>query len=373
MRVLICGEVLHLGGAETVSIDLANALAKRGVEVAYSAAPGPLDARLSEGIRYEATLPLRPASFPRFLRRFASILRSFKPDVVHAQGGTLALAARAISRVGGQRIAIVLTHHSTGYSRAPEFLTGPLLRASCDQIIAISSAKYAQFKRLGFGEAQISFIPNFVDCRAIQNAATHSDTERLRRELGISDSAVVVAMIGRMVPGKGFDVFLRSVARCAAGTDRPLVGLAVGDGPERGALERLAAALPGPARFVFTGYRRDVTALLSMCSAVLFPSTLTEVLPMALIEASAAGVPIVCSDIPGNREVVRSGENGEIAGPSEASYADALARILGNDALARDMAEAGRRLALERFDERAVVPKIAALYAAVSDRTRTGA
>jgi glycosyltransferase involved in cell wall biosynthesis len=372
MRVLICGEVLHLGGAETVSIDLANALAKRGVEVAYSAAPGPLDTRLGEGVRYEETPPLRPATIPRFLRRFSTVLRSFKPDVVHAQGATLALAARGFSRIGGQRIAIVLTHHSTGYSRAPKFLTGPLLRASCDQIIAISSAKYLQFKNLGFAEARVSFIPNFVDCRAIQNAATHTDREHLRRELQIPNSAVVVAMIGRMIPGKGFDVFLRSVARCAARIDRPLVGLAVGDGPERAAMERLAASLPGPARFVFAGYRQDATALLSLCSAVLFPSTLTEVLPMTLIEASAAGVPIICSDIPGNREVVRNGINGEIAGPSEASYADALGRILGDDALARNMAEAGRKSALEKFDEKAVVPQIVALYASVSDRTRLG-
>jgi glycosyltransferase involved in cell wall biosynthesis len=139
-------------------------------------------------------------------------------------------------------------------------------------------------------------------------------------------------MIGRMIPGKGFDVFARSLASCAARIGRPLVGLAIGDGPERARIEALAASLPGPARFVFAGYRRDVTALLGLCSAVLFPSQLTEVLPMALIEASAAGVPIVCSDIPGNREVVSSGVNGELAGPAEESYAEALARVLRDEA-----------------------------------------
>ena len=362
MRVLICAEVLHLGGAETVSIDLANALAKRGVEVAYSAAPGPLDARLSTGIRLEETPPLRPATFGRFMRRFSAVLRSFEPDVVHAQGATLALAARAISRIGGRRFAIVLTHHSTGYSRAPDFLTGPLLRASCDHIVAISTAKRRQFETLGFAERRVSLIPNFVDCRAIGEATTESDRIRLREELRIADSNTVVAMIGRMIPGKGFDVFLRSVARCAARIERPLVGLAVGDGPERARMESLSAALPGPARFVFTGYRRDATALLSLCRAVLFPSTLTEVLPMTLIEASAAGLPIVCSDIPGNREVVSSGVNGEIAGPSDESYASALARILLDESLARQMSAAGRQSALEKFDEQAVVPRIIALY-----------
>jgi glycosyltransferase involved in cell wall biosynthesis len=161
-------------------------------------------------------------------------------------------------------------------------------------------------------------------------------------------------------------VFIRSVARCAARIGRPLVGLAVGDGPERARLERLVRSLPGPARFVFTGYRRDATALLSLCKAVLFPSTLTEVLPMTLIEASAAGVPIICSDIPGNREVVLNGVNGEIAGPSEESYADALARILLDETLARSMAAAGRKSALEKFDTQAVVPRIIALYTALA-------
>jgi glycosyltransferase involved in cell wall biosynthesis len=370
MRVLICGEVLHLGGAETVSIDLANALAERGIEVAYSAAPGPLDARLAAGVRFEKTPPLRPASSIHFLRRFAEILRSYQPDVLHAQGGTLALTSRALSRMSGRHLAIVLTHHSTGYRRAPELLSGPLLRVACDHIIAISAAKHRQFEKMGFGASRLSLIPNFVDCQAVRDAATQTDRERLRRELGISDSEVVVAMIGRMIPGKGFDVFLRSVARCAARMGRPLVALAVGDGPERARIERVAASLPGPGRSIFTGYRRDPNALLSLCSAVLFPSTLTEVLPMALIEACAAGVPIVCSDVPGNREIVQSGVNGEIAGPSEESYADALARVLRDESLARSMSEAGRRFALEKFDKQVVVPRILALYADVIARTR---
>jgi glycosyltransferase involved in cell wall biosynthesis len=366
MKVLVCGETLHLGGAETVSINLANALANRGLDVAYSAAPGPLDTRLARGVRFEATPPLHPLTFIGFLRRFSSVLRSFEPDVLHAQGGTLALTSRLLSRIAGRQLSIVLTHHSTGYRRAPEFLSGPLLRKACDHIIAISAAKYRQFEKMGFDDSTISLIPNFVDCRAIQDATTHTDRERLRQELQISDSDVVVAMIGRMIPGKGFDVFARSVARCAARIGRPLVGLAVGDGPERARLERLVRSLPGPARFVFTGYRRDATALLSLCKAVLFPSTLTEVLPMTLIEASAAGVPIICSDISGNREVVLNGVNGEIAGPSEESYADALARILLDETLARSMAAAGRKSALEKFDTQAVVPRIIALYTALA-------
>lgn len=366
MRVLICGEVLQLGGAETVSIDLANALARRGVEVAYSAAPGPLEARLAAGVRIERTPPLGRRGFLRFLRRFSAVLRGFEPDVVHVQGATLALAARLLARIARKRFAVVLTHHSTSYRRAPPWLSGPLLLASCDHMIAISRLKQRQFLAMGFDAASVSLIPNFVDCHAISDAADHADRARLRGELGIADTERVVAMVGRMIPGKGFDVFLRSVARCAQQLGRPLVALALGDGPERAGLERLAGSLPAPARAVLPGYRRDVTALLSICDAVLFPSTLTEVLPMALIEASAAGVPIVCSDIPGNREVVQDGANGWLAGPSDESYAEALARVLGDASLAGRMAEAGRRAALAKFDESVVVPKILALYSALA-------
>ena len=362
MRVLICGEALQLGGAETVSIDLANALARRGVEVAYSAAPGPLEARLAAGVRIERTPPLERKGWLRFLRGFFAVLRGFEPDVVHVQGATLALAARLLSRIVRKRFAVVLTHHSTSYRRAPPRLSGPLLRASCDHMIAISRLKQRQFLAMGFDAASVSLIPNFVDCRAIREAADHADRARLRSELGIADSERVVAMVGRMIPGKGFDVFLRSVARCAQQLERPLVALALGDGPERESLERLADSLAGPVRAVLPGYRRDVTALLSLCDAVLFPSTLTEVLPMTLIEASAVGVPIVCSDIPGNREVVQDGANGLLAGPSDESYAEALARVLGDAVLAQRMASAGQQAALAKFDESVVVPKIISLY-----------
>ncbi len=364
--MLICGEVLQLGGAETVSIDLANALARRGVEVAYSAAPGPLEARLDAAVRFEPTPRLERSAFPSFLRGLARVLRSFDPDVVHVQGATLALSARMLSRIGRRRFSVVLTHHSTSYRRAPAWLSGPLLRAACDHMIAISTLKHRQFLQMGFAESRVSLIPNFVDCAAIREAASHADRQRLRSELGISDAEKVVVMAGRMIPGKGFDVFLRSVARCATRMNRPLVALALGDGPEREGLESLARSLSGPARFVLPGYRRDVTALLSLCDAVLFPSMLTEVLPMALIEAAAVGVPIVCSDIPGNREVVENGVNGVLAGPSDESYADALERVLADEALARDMASAGRRSALEKFDEQAVVPRVISLYATLA-------
>ncbi len=369
MRVLICGEVLHLGGAETASIDLANALAARGVEVAYSAAPGPLDARLAKAVRFEETPPLTRATALAFARRMAAILRDFRPDVVHTQGATLALAARAVASFSGRpRPAIVLTHHSTSYRRASAGVSRLLLRAACDQLVAISTLKQRQFLAMGFPAERVALIPNVVDCRAIASAASGADRERLARELGVSEADLVVAMVGRMIPGKGFDVFLRSVARAAEALQRPIVALAVGDGPERARLERAAASLPAPARAVFTGYRRDATALLSLASAVLFPSQLTEVLPMALIEASAAGVPIVCSDIPGNREVVTSGVNGELAGPGEESYAGALVRVLRDPNLARAMSEAGRRIALERFDEQVVLPRVIALYAEVVAR-----
>ncbi len=369
MRVLICGEVLHLGGAETVSIDLANALAARGVETAYSAAPGPLDARLAPGVRLEETPRLtRPAAFA-WARRMAAILRGYRPDVLHAQGATLALCTRAVAALPGvPRPAIVLTHHSTSYRRASAEASRLLLRAGCDQMIAISSTKQRQFRAMGFPAERIAFIPNFVDCAAIRAAASGADRERLGRELGIAPADVVVAMVGRMIPGKGFDVFLRAAGLASAALSRPLVALAVGDGPERAPLERQAASLAGPARAVFAGYRRDATALLGLASAVLFPSQLTEVLPMALIEASAAGVPVVCSDIPGNREVVQGGVNGELAGPSEQSYADALARVLRDPDAARRMGEAGQRIAQERFDESVVVPRVIALYGEVVAR-----
>lgn len=83
---------------------------------------------------------------------------------------------------------------------------------------------------------------------------------------------------------------------------------------------------------------------------------------MTLIEASAVGVPIVCSDIPGNREVVQDGANGLLAGPSDESYAEALARVLGDAVLAQRMASAGQQAALAKFDESVVVPKIISLY-----------
>jgi len=172
---------------------------------------------------------------------------------------------------------------------------------------------------------------------------------RLRETMGLDDGYLVVC-VGRLAAQKDQATLIRAIGMAASGRRGKAHLALVGEGEDQAMLQELALKV-APKQVTFTGQQCD--PLVWLAAADVFAlSSLSEGLPGALIEALAAGLPCIATDIPGNRELVRHEETGLLVPLQDAvAMAAALNRLLANPAEARRLGEAGHRHVLENYDE----------------------
>jgi glycosyltransferase involved in cell wall biosynthesis len=212
-----------------------------------------------------------------------------------------------------------------------------------DRFIAPSRFLEGKLVEGGFDRDKITWLPNFVD---VENSGTEPEGN-------------YYLYFGRLSREKGVDSLIRAAARLGRGR---LVIL--GDGPERPALERLASDR-GAARIEFLGRRtrEEVGALLGAAQFVVLPSRWYENLPFSIMEALAAGKPVIASDIGGIPEMVDDGVNGFVfpAG-NEAALADRISVLLDSPDLRKEMGRKGREKALELYNPEYHYARIMEIY-----------
>jgi glycosyltransferase involved in cell wall biosynthesis len=204
----------------------------------------------------------------------------------------------------------------------------------------------------GVPYAQLRCISGGVDTSRIAAAEPIS-----RGDLDVAAEESLLLWVGRMDPIKGLDTLVAAVDLLRR--ERRVCLMLAGDGPERAKVEADVAARGLQDCVRLLGRRHDVPRLLRSADLFVFPSR-TEGLPNAILEAMAAGLPVVATDVPGTRDLVRDGENGLLVRSDDATaLAGALARLLDDRAMATVMAERAQGLVradytLERCQERYV-------------------
>jgi len=361
MKVLIVNESLKLGGAESMSVELANALVGEKIEVYFASSIGPLVKRLKADIDFFDIPKFHIFSIRKIIYALLEIISKIKPDIIHSQGATLATLVGISTHKAHSNSFKILTHHSKKFTRVARFLVTYLLNKYCDHIIAISQSKYNELQRIGIFHSKISLIPNFVDFNQINGLINSFNKNLIRQELKIPKNNYIITMIGRLILAKRFDKFIKILAQFSIRSKKELVGLIIGDGPAQKKLENLAHYYSDKVKIFFLGYQSDIYKYLSISDIFLFPSE-HEVLPMVLIEASATGVPIVCSNTLGNNDIVKDGQNGFLISDSEEEYANCILKILNDNDLALKMSNNGIKVVRNKFDKNKVVNEIISLY-----------
>jgi glycosyltransferase involved in cell wall biosynthesis len=289
-------------------------------------------------------------------RRLLALVR--RADLIHAHSSKAGFLTRFAVAALGRTASCVFTPHgwsfwAVGGAEARFYRALERVAARwCRTILAVSDYEYRNGLANGIGRpAQYRVVHNGIDLRRFAQSPAPVNGR--------------IVMVGRLSAPKRQDCAVQAAA--ALRQQYPhLELLLVGDGPQRSQVEALVARL-GLSRTVrLLGTRDDIPQLLSHASCLLLASDY-EACPLAVIEAMAAGVPVVATRVGGVPEIVESGHSGLLVeSQGSGQLARALAELLDDPHRARAMGDAGRRAAHERFSSTRMVTEIREVYEEVA-------
>lgn len=373
MHVLVVIDGLGFGGAEMLLADLVRSLSLVDVRVSVAYLRekhgSPAAARLREVGIEPVGLEVGGLLSPRSLLKVRRHVAEVRPDVVHTQLGYSDMLGGLAAAATG--IPVVSTIHLTRWDtssreRVKLRLFDVTRRLTCSRVIVVSEATRAAYLRRGFGpRARVVTVHNCIAGRPEPGAG-----RAVREELGIGPDELVVGMVSVLRRGKGHDVAARAIQQVRE--RRPGTRLIVaGDGPARDEVQRSLEPLGDAALLI--GHRDDVMGLLDAYDLFLLPSE-HEAFPTALLEAMAAGVPIVASAVGGVPEIVQDGVSGRLVESpvSSRSLAQAIGELLGSSTLRAEAGAAGRRRFVEAFSLERWGEQLRTLYEEAVDRPAAG-
>ena len=363
-KVMLLAIGLGVGGTETHIVELASRLDRSRFTVTVCALkPGGTMAQELEkrGVRV-LSLDGTGKLDARVIVRLFKLLRAEQPDVVQAFLFWANVAARACGRIL-RAFPVISSYHDEVVSEGWLVrLVDRLTLTWTDRIVCCSGAVgRSVVSRIGGKIEHCTIIPFGVDIDQFEPTAAAT-----RRELGLRDSRKVIGTVCRLVePKKGLRFLLQAMAVLARRYGQPPCQLLiVGDGPSRHELELLREQLGLSSWVVFAGSRRDIPRVLHALDAFVLPS-LYEGFGIALLEAMAAGKPVIATAVGGIPEFVLSGETGLLVEPGNVeALADAIDRLLSHPQQARIMGAKGRIRVGESYHISTVVRQHEQVYTA---------
>jgi glycosyltransferase involved in cell wall biosynthesis len=341
--VLIVITLAETGGAQSYVRDLVPALVERFDVVVAAHGSGPLRAAVAgAGARFVPLRHVRRSISTRDLLGLAELVRLFRrerPDLVHAnssKAGVLARIAAGITRVPVR----VFTAHGWAFSSAAAgsarlyLWADRLVRPLTTTVICVSeSERSAGLAARTCSPDRTVVIHNAVEVDAAQQATPGGSPMR-------------IVSVGRLAPPKDFGTLLRAVARLRADD---VATTLLGDGPDRPRLEAEIAELGLAGSVTLAGDVPDVATRLAGADVFVL-SSCSEGMPISVLEAMAAGLPVVATDVGGLREVVEDGVTGFLVPAGDArALGERLAQLEADPALRCELGAAARRRAAADF------------------------
>lgn len=303
-------------------------------------------------------VPLPHPRAPAFAAAIADVLAERRPEVFHVHVGTGRedFDGARVARAAGVDL-IVQTLHLPWLMGSRKHRV-PLLHSlePLDHIITVSDGQRRTYERAGVPAHRMTTIPNGVRPRA-----SVIGREAARAALGLDQDRPVVMTVGRHVVVKGHR-YLVEAARLVVQEIPDLAVVLIGDGHLWTELKQQVAAAGLQDVVQLVGARRDARMLLDAADVFVLPS-LHEGMPLALLEAMEAGLPLVATRVSGSEEVVLPGETGLLVPPRRpAALAAGLAEVLREPRLRSRMGRAGRQLFLDRYTSTRMAEQTQALY-----------
>jgi glycosyltransferase involved in cell wall biosynthesis len=366
---LVTGYLGGGGGAERQVVELASHLGSLPFRASVLCLV-PASVRAKHGGHYYerleqagievVTLPRRGRSGPLQLIRLARFLRSRRPALVHSFSFSQNWRTRLASLVTPGTRVIASERTLASWKRPRHHALDRILARRTDRIVVNADAIRRSLVEEGrISPEKISVIPNGVDTSTFRPRA---DRREARRKAGWGESEIAMGHVGTMAAHKGQRPVLDAFA--LARRELPHLRLTlVGDGSHRPSLEARARELGIADRVQMPGFVRDVASTLGLLDVYVHLSVQREGCSNAILEAMACGLPVVASDVGGNRELVEHGETGFlVAEDDREEAAGRLRQLAEDDGLRRDMGKASLERVRERFSVERMIAATAALY-----------
>jgi glycosyltransferase involved in cell wall biosynthesis len=299
------------------------------------------------------------------LARLTSFLRRESYRIVHTHTSKAGFVGRLAARLAGVPVIVHTVHGFAFHEDSPVHVRRfystleRLASGWCDRIVSVSEFHRAWAIELGMcSPRQITAIPNGI---AELGRNREVGLAELRREMGAGHDDLVILSMARLAPDKGLD-YLIEAAAILPPTARRIQIVIAGEGPERDRLEQLASHLGVTKRVRFLGFREDVGDLLAASDLVVLPS-LREGLSIALLEAMAAGKPIIASSIGSQREVASHADMARLVRPADSrALSEAIVRLAGDEDLMARLGRTARAVYEGRYTESRMLHSYRQLY-----------
>jgi glycosyltransferase involved in cell wall biosynthesis len=294
------------------------------------------------------------------------LIRARRPHIVHTHTAKAGFIGRLAARLAGVPIIVHTFHghvlhgyYGAGKTRLLRRME-QMLAGLTDQIIAVSEQVKRDLIAYRVARAdKIRVIPIGLDLRTFLDDSTPRG--ELRREIGLTNGAPLVGIVGRIFPIKNHRLFLDAAAAVAA-EERTARFVVVGDGILRAAMEQHARAIGIADRVVFTGWRRDLARIYADLD-VLVVSSNNEGTPVSAIEAMAAGRPVVATSVGGLPDLISDGKTGRLVPPRDVdALKAAVLELLRDRPHARAIGQTARAKVRKGFAAERLIADVHGLY-----------
>lgn len=295
-------------------------------------------------------------------KQIKSVIDGGRYDIIHCHTPVAAMLSRLAARKVRKRGSKVLytAHGFHFYKRAPLFnwLIYFPIEWICsfftDVLITINKEDFTFAKKYMHAK-KVEYVPGVgLDIDKVENVSV--DRKLKREELGIKDDEIAVLSVGELNDNKNHETVIRAIAKL---NDKNITYIICGTGEKDTYLRNLAKELG--IKLILTGFRNDVIEICKSCDIFAFPSK-REGLPVSVMEAMATGLPIICSDIRGNVDLVTDGENGFLCNVTDADeFSEKIRKLVDDKSLLFEMEKKNREI-IQKFSIEKVQEKMKKIY-----------
>ncbi|HOU98845.1 MAG TPA: glycosyltransferase [Bacteroidales bacterium] len=312
-------------------------------------------------------------------RKIKKIIKEFKPDIVHTHASKAGMLGRKAAVDLNVPVIVHTFHGHVFHSYFNPIKTRTFIQierflaSKTDAIIAISQAQKNELSNVFCiaPEEKINVIPLGLD---LSRFITNQDEKRyvFRKENYLDDDEIAIAIVGRMVPIKNHQLFVKAIAEAKQQTQKKIRAFIVGDGQSRDEIEVLAHKLnlvisPNGTTTLkpdirFSSWIKNVDYVYAGVDIVALTS-LNEGTPVSLIEAQAAGKPIVSTNVGGIKDISIEGKSILLSESNdEKAFIDNLIKLINDDELRLKMKNNAKDFIIKRFDYHRLVSDVSELY-----------